>query len=114
MSSSYNGTVIKNRTWSISVTWETDNTPVNLTGYTLRMQVKSDPSSSAMVTLSSSTGEIVITDATAGKFTINMSATNTNKLVLGKHIFDVLAISPGGERYTVFDGVLTSVLSVTS
>jgi len=104
--STYTGSITKSRTWTISVTWELDSTPVNLTGYTLRMSIKNDRSSQfSLLTLTNGSG-ITITNASSGQFSITISASQTSRFPSGKHVFDVLAISPGGEQYTIFEGFL--------
>lgn len=104
--STYTGSITKSRTWTISVTWELDSTPVNLTGYILRMSIKNDRSNITSLLTLSNGSEITITNASGGQFSITVSASQTSRLPSGKHVFDVLAISPGGEQYTVFEGFL--------
>ena len=111
--STYSGQITKSRTWIISVTWQLDSVAVNLTGYSLRMTIKNDRSNpTGILTLSTGSG-ITITNASSGQFSITASPSQTSRLPEGKHVFDVLAISPGGEQYTVFEGTLTVLGAIT-
>lgn len=72
-------------------------TPVNLTGYSARMQVRSDPKSeSAILSLSSDTTGILI-DPIAGTINIEVPATVTSGIIQTSGVYDLEIESASGE-----------------
>jgi hypothetical protein len=68
-----------------------DDTPVDITGWTLQLQVRDNVNDTdALVDLDTDNGGIVILDAEAGRFEIIFSAANTAAMNLGKMVFDML------------------------
>lgn len=68
-------------TWTRTITVKDDGVARDLTGYTIRMQVRQKPSSSSTyLDIDTVSGEIAITDATNGIFTITLSAAVTAAL----------------------------------
>jgi len=62
-----------------TLTWETAGTPVNLTGYSARMQVRSNyDSGTAVVSLTNGTG--ITLGGTAGTILLEMNASTTAAL----------------------------------
>ena len=109
----YNFTVEQGATWSRDLTIKNpDNTVMNLTGYSARMQVRKDvDASSPLVELSTTNGQIVITPL-LGKLTLSLSATQTASLSKGG-VYDLEIVSGGGEVTRVIEGQFILKKNVT-
>ena len=69
--------------------------PIDLTGYTAKMQLREyTSSSSAALTLATNSG--ITIDAAAGKITVHATATQTSSLTLPKYVYDLKITSPSG------------------
>lgn len=108
----FTDTAYKGRTWKISVQWVLDGSPVNITGYTLKSDLKLDLGLPALVTLASGSG-ITVTNAASGQFTMALSRTQTLTLPVGDLYFDIAALSPADEESTILTGVLTVEDTIT-
>jgi ABC-type nickel/cobalt efflux system permease component RcnA len=93
---SYNVTIDQGATWYLNVEYDNPNgTPVNLTGYTAALQLRSLPESATAV-LSLSTGSgITITGAT-GLVAISATATQTRAIDEGTYYYDLEITSAAG------------------
>jgi len=93
---SYNVTIDQGANWDLNVEYDNPNgTPVNLTGYTAALQLRSLPESATAV-LSLSTGSgITITGAT-GLVAISATATQTRAIDEGTYYYDLEITSPAG------------------
>lgn len=112
--SNYLATVERNRTWRLPCQWKLEGVPVNLTGYTLKCSIKTNSNTPySLLDLTVGSG-ITITDIANGKFTLTLTMAQTNALPQVTMVFDVLAISPGGEGDTIFSGTMSLVDTVTS
>lgn len=70
--------------------------PVNITGYTARMQLRSQPQdATAVLTLSSATGEITIGGAN-GQVNVHASNAQTTAIDEGYYYYDIEITSGGG------------------
>lgn len=86
----YNITAEQGATLTRTVTWK-DNAgvPINLTGYTARMQVRSDyDASTAVLTLTTENGGITL-GGSAGTIVITASATDTAALSASTYVYDL-------------------------
>ena len=94
MAVSYNTVIDQGATWFLTVTYENPNgTPINITGYTAALQLRSLPSDTTAV-LSLTTGAgITITGAT-GTVAIQASATQTRAIDEGNYYYDLEISSP--------------------
>ena len=92
--------------WDYTLTWKTAGTPVNLTGYTARMQVRASyDSGSAVVSLTSGTG--ITLGGTAGTVLLEMNATTTAALdgtPNAQYIYDLELISGAGYVTRLVEG----------
>lgn len=91
----YNFTAPQGQTFSETVTWTVAGTPVNLTGYTARMQVRPNVDSSEKYVDISSTSGITLGGA-AGTVALTVSATTMATVPAGKHVYDLELVSSGG------------------
>ena len=83
-------------TFSRTLTWEIDGEPVDLTGYTARMQIRTvqvnTKPAKLLDNLTSENGKLTI-DRQTGSITINMNALSTSRLPAGSHLYDLELVS---------------------
>jgi len=109
----YNGIIDQGATWTVNIVYyDYNNVPVDLTGYSARMQLRSKYDSSAVLTLSTATGEIVITGPT-GQIAITASATQTQAIASGIYVYD-LELTSGAEITRLIQGQMTVRENVTA
>lgn len=75
-----------------TLTWKTNGTAVNLTGYSARMQVRQTADATATV-LSISNGSGITLGGTAGTVLLEASATTTAALTAGQYVYDLELVS---------------------
>lgn len=75
-------------TFDYLLTWKTSGTAVDLTGYTARMQVREDFTSSTAV-LSLTNGSGITLGGTAGTILLATSAGTTAALAAGDYVYDL-------------------------
>lgn len=94
MANLYNVTIDQGSDWYLTVTYKNPNgTPINLTGYTAALQLRSLPESpTAVLSLSTGSG-ITITGAT-GVVDIHATATQTRAIDEGTYYYDLEITSP--------------------
>lgn len=99
-------------TLSLALTYkDPDGDPVNLTGYTARMQVRESVSAaSTLVAITSSSG--ITLGGSAGTIQISLSATTTAALPKGSYVYD-LELSSGGTVTRLLKGAFTVDPEVT-
>ena len=93
-------------------TWEVDAVPVNLTGYTARMQVRSTKDSATTI-VSLTTGSGITLGGAAGTITLDLSATATAALPSGVYLYDLELVSGGGQVTRLLEGKFTISAEVT-
>lgn len=108
----YDFTAGQGETFDRTVTWEISDVAVNVTGYTARLQVrKSHRSTSAVVSLTSSSG--LTLGGSAGTIQIVISATATAALDAGRYVYDLELVSAGGAVTRVLEGAFVLTPEVT-
>ena len=109
----FNFSLIQGDTFNTSPAWKINNSYVNVTGYSAKMQVRQAVTSvSVIVELSSANGRIVV-GTTDGKFTMTLSSTDTAALAPGNYIYDLEITSPGGIETTLLTGGFAVIAQVT-
>jgi hypothetical protein len=100
MAVTYNTTIDQGADWFINFTYEQPaGTPVNITGYTAALQVRTSPlARTAVLTLENGDG-ITITGA-SGLIECHATATQTAAIINGRYAYDIEITSPG-PAYTV-------------
>lgn len=100
-------------TLNYAMTWkDSSGTPVNLTGFSAAMQVRESKSSdSAILTLSTSNGGIMLGGAT-GVITLLASASQTSALAEGQYVYD-LEINTGSTVVRLLEGAFVISGEVT-
>ena len=86
----YDITIEQGATFTLSLTWkDSTDAPVNITGYTARMQVRENyEAESTLVSLTSSGGDIVLGGA-LGTIAITIAASVTQLLQLDEAVYDL-------------------------
>jgi len=76
-------------TWSITFTYKnTDGTPINLTGYSAALQLRTSyDAASAALSLTSGSG--IVLGGTAGTIAVTATATQTGALTAGEYVHDL-------------------------
>lgn len=110
-----NRKMVRGDTYVFEITvFNFDGTAFDLTGCSLRFTAKWDirnADGSAVITLTTGGGGIVVTSATDGEATVTILPTHTNSLPshTTKLVYDIQVYRSATEIYTVMQGVLTVV-----
>lgn len=101
-------------TWSQIATWKTGDppVPVNLSGYSARMQIRQTHGSGVVFELTTSNGRIAL-GTTNGQITLSAAAVDTAALAAGLYIYDLELISPNGSVTRLLQGSVTVSPEVT-
>lgn len=107
-------TIEQGATFSQPLLWrDSSNNPVNLTGYTARMQARrSKTSEEAVVDLTTENGGIVLGGAT-GRITLRIPAATTNTYTWLRAYYDLELVAPGGDVRRLLQGELNVSVGVT-
>lgn len=100
----YDFTIRQGGTFSRRLTWKDDaGAPINLTGFTARMQIRTPENGSILLSLTTENGGIVL-GGVAGTITLAITAAATAALdwVYGR--YDLELISAGGEVTPLLEG----------
>lgn len=106
----YRITLMQGDTYKRTLTWVVNKVPVNLGGYSARLQIREsadDPS----VALDAS--EYLTLGGAAGTIEIEIPAAETADLEAGRYVYDLEVESAGGEVTTLIAGSLTVTAEVT-
>lgn len=97
MAVTYNTTIDQGADWYITFIYENPaGTPVNLTGYTAGLQIRTSPlAKTAVLTLTSQNSGITITPLT-GTLACHATALQTASITNGRYAYDIEITSPGG------------------
>ncbi len=93
-------------------TYKNSGTPVDLTGYTARMQVRRTPSSDTKILDLVSPAGITLGGAT-GQISVNVSATGMAAVDAGKYRYDLEIVSSNGTVSRLIEGVFYVTAEVT-
>ena len=102
MSAVYVSNLVINAGSTFSQTFELgntqDNSPFNLTGYSIAAQLRKHASSSGVTTFTSS-----IRDAPSGKILVGLASTETINIKPGRYVYDIVVTS-GAIKTRVVEG----------
>lgn len=87
-------------------------TPINVTGWTAKMEIRPFVGVTPLLTVGTATGEIVVTGA-IGLFTLTLTALQTDLLDRGG-VYDVLLQPPSGQPIRLVEGRVHVSLAVTT
>ena len=89
------------------------NLPVNLAGFTARMQIRADIDSSTVISELTTANDGVLIDNTLKTITLNITAVNTAIFTFETAVYSLELISSGGQVTTFCGGIITLVKEVT-
>jgi hypothetical protein len=112
MAGAYNFTIEQGATFNLLMTWRIDNVPVNLTGYTARLQARIDVDETDTI-LSLTTGAGITLGGAAGTISLDQTATQTAVLPKGEYVYDLELQSSGGIVTRLLQGELNISAEVT-
>lgn len=91
------------QTWDISMIWEADGTPVDVSSYVARMMLRTDPEvASPTVALSTTNNTIAV--SSNGSITLNYSAVSSASVTAGTYVYDMELVSPSGNVRRLIQG----------
>jgi hypothetical protein len=98
-------TIEQGATFILPIQWMQPDaiTPYDLTGFTVRMQMRKSQGSPVLFDATTANGKIIII-AAQGKITVTMTAAETSALDTKAAKYDLEAISSGGIVYRVIQG----------
>lgn len=82
--------------------------PLNLSGYTVKSQMRKSYSSSTAYNFTA-----VVQDAALGKIRLSLTASQSEVIPAGRWLFDVEITSSGGTRKRVVEGIVTVTPQIT-
>jgi hypothetical protein len=107
-------TIEQGATWEVVLTWGIDGAPVNLSGYSARMQAReTHEATTTVLSLTSSPAAGITLGGALGTITLAMTATQTAALAAGKYVYDLELVSTNGEVTRLVEGTLTVTPEVT-
>ena len=108
----YNIVCPQGSTFNQQLTWNIDNAPVDLTGYTARMQVREKHISNVYnLNLTTENGGITLGDE-EGTISITVSAADTSEIIAKEYVYD-LELDSGGEVTRLIEGKFIVTPEVT-
>jgi hypothetical protein len=110
----YDFTIYQGATFLRVLTWKDEaNALVNLTGYTARMQIRSNKDSAdPTVTLTTENGGIALGGA-AGTITLTITATDSAAITESEGVYDLELVSSGGVVTRLLQGAVEINKEVT-
>lgn len=112
MAATYNTTIDQGADWFINFTYENPNgTPVNITGYTAALQIRTSPLAKTTVLSLTNGSGITITGAT-GLIACQATAAQTTAITNGRYAYD-LEITGSGIVTRIIQGTIEVSPQVT-
>lgn len=109
----YNIICPQGSTFNKQFTWSIENTPVDLTSYSARMQVRECAESDfKILDIDTSTYAITL-GGTAGTISIYLDALTTSEFVAKEYVYDLELVSSGGEVTRLIEGNFVVTPEVT-
>jgi hypothetical protein len=106
-------TIEQGATFNLLLTWKINDTLVNLTGYTARLQARVDVEDSELIlSLTTSNGGITLGGA-AGTISLDQTATQTTLLPAGTYVYDLELIASNSTVTRLVQGELLVSPEVT-
>jgi hypothetical protein len=111
----YTITIEQGATFSRSCVYkDSGGTPIDITGCTLRMDIREyAQDASALIQLSTGNGRIIITDPVGGAFTLTIAATDTAALHFENAVYDLELEFLSGEVRRLIEGPVAMSFGVT-
>jgi len=110
----YNITCQQGATLKRTLTWlEPNKDPINVTGYTARMQVRETADANTVVLELTTANNRITLGGTAGTIDLLVSANTTANLTPGLYVYDLEMVSGGGEVSRIVEGNFVVKAEVT-
>jgi len=100
-------------TFKRTLTYTLDNAPIDLSGYSARLQVREAYYSTEPILSIASSGSGIYIGGSAGTIDILISDSQTSQLPAGTHVYDLEIISPSLEVNRLIEGNWTVTPEVT-
>ena len=113
MAGSFDFTIEQGATFNLVMTWKIDTVPVNLTGYTARLQARVDYADTATVLSMTTSGGGITLGGAAGTITLDQTATQTTALAIGSFVYDLELVSGANVVIRLLQGELNISAEVT-
>jgi hypothetical protein len=107
-----NFTIEQGATFNLLLTWKINDVPVNLTGYTARLQARVDIEEVDTI-LSLTTGAGITLGGALGTISLDQTATQTAVLPNGEYVYDLELIASNGTVTRLVQGQLNVSAEVT-
>ena len=113
MAGKYTFVMDQGATWDNVLTWKISGNPVNLTGYTARMQARSTVDSTTTIfSWTSGAGQLILGGA-AGTITMAIPDSVTATYPAGTYVYDLELESGGGDTTRLLEGTFKITPEVT-
>ncbi len=110
----YNMTCNQGATFKRTITWlEPNKDPINLTGYTSRMQVRTAANAASTILELTTENSRITLGGTAGTVSMTVAANVTANLTPGLYVYDLEVVSGGGEVTRLIEGNFNVKAEVT-
>ena len=115
MANKYDFNVTQGANFKPSIIWKDANgNPVDLTGYTAKMQVRKEPAdTSYLIELSTANSRISIPTPANGTIEFNISSADTLGLASGTYKYDLMMTDSGGVVTKLVYGAFTVDAGIT-
>lgn len=101
-------------TFNLVVTWRNpDQTPIDLTGYTAKMQVRPSKGSADVIATFSTDDATIVLGGSLGTVMFDVDAADTALLPAGVYVYDLEMKSSGGQVTRLLEGTFTIDAEVT-
>ncbi|ENV08306.1 hypothetical protein F966_02980 [Acinetobacter higginsii] len=101
-------------TFRQSLDWKSNGEPVNLTGYTARMQMRNPIDSPIIIhELTTENGGITFSDVLTGKIELFITADNTSAFIFDSCVYDLEMVAPNTDVIRLLEGEITLSKEVT-
>lgn len=113
LAATYGFTADQGATFSQVITWkDSTNSPIDLTGYTARMQIRQKVTSSVSLSLTTENNRITL-GGDAGTITINITSSDMSDLPAGAYTYDLELVSVSGDVSRLLMGTFVVRSEVT-
>lgn len=113
MAGKYSFVMDQGSTWDTVLTWKIGGTPVNLTGYSARMQARSTVDATSTIFSWTDTGGQLVLGGALGTVTFAVADTVTATYPAGTYVYDLELESGGGATTRLLSGTFTITPEVT-
>lgn len=102
-------------TFLVNMTWTDENSsPIDLTGYDARMDIKENINSVTPIITLSVTNTRIVLGGVAGTIQLNITDADTTSLTFSRAVYDLEMISSGGQVTRLLEGSVTLSDEVTT